>query len=140
MAEWLCSGLQIRLSRFDSGFRLHIAVKTHRYHTCTRRKPTQCPGGEIGRHKGFKIPRTQVRAGSSPAPGTIYCLNQSLSLFLFLSSINFCSQFFYLICFSGMCTSRPLQACCYTCNLSLVVKSYNYFVRGWTTFAQRRER
>ena len=23
MAEWLCSGLQIRLSRFDSGFRLH---------------------------------------------------------------------------------------------------------------------
>ena len=25
MAEWLCSGLQIRLSRFDSGFRLQIA-------------------------------------------------------------------------------------------------------------------
>ena len=23
MAEWLCSGLQIRGSRFDSGFRLH---------------------------------------------------------------------------------------------------------------------
>ena len=26
MAEWLCSGLQIRVSRFDSGFRLHIRL------------------------------------------------------------------------------------------------------------------
>ena len=24
MAEWPCSGLQIRLPRFDSGFRLHL--------------------------------------------------------------------------------------------------------------------
>jgi hypothetical protein len=30
-----------------------------------------CPGGEIGRHKGFKIPRSKGHAGSSPAPGTI---------------------------------------------------------------------
>tara|TARA_B100001029_G_scaffold126337_1_gene105463 strand:+ start:87 stop:269 length:183 start_codon:yes stop_codon:yes gene_type:complete len=30
-----------------------------------------CPGGGIGRHKGLKIPRRQLRAGSSPAPGTI---------------------------------------------------------------------
>ena len=30
-----------------------------------------CPGGEIGRHKGLKIPRGQPRAGSSPALGTI---------------------------------------------------------------------
>ena len=30
------------------------------------------PGGGIGRHKGLKIPRQQWRAGSSPAPGTIY--------------------------------------------------------------------
>ena len=30
-----------------------------------------CPGGEIGRHKGLKIPRTlYVRAGSTPALGT----------------------------------------------------------------------
>ena len=29
------------------------------------------PGGGIGRHKGLKIPRRQLRAGSSPAPGTI---------------------------------------------------------------------
>ncbi len=29
------------------------------------------PGGEIGRHKGLKIPRLNGRAGSSPAPGTI---------------------------------------------------------------------
>ncbi len=31
----------------------------------------RCPGGEIGRHKGFKIPRLSSRAGSSPARGTI---------------------------------------------------------------------
>ena len=30
-----------------------------------------CPGGEIGRHKGLKIPRRKLRAGSSPALGTI---------------------------------------------------------------------
>ena len=29
------------------------------------------PGGEIGRHKGLKIPREKSRAGSSPALGTI---------------------------------------------------------------------
>ena len=30
-----------------------------------------CPSGEIGRHKGLKIPRTlHVRAGSIPALGT----------------------------------------------------------------------
>ena len=27
MAEWLCSGLQSRLRRFDSGFSLHIMKK-----------------------------------------------------------------------------------------------------------------
>ena len=31
----------------------------------------QCPGGEIGRRKGLKIPRGQPHAGSTPAPGTI---------------------------------------------------------------------
>ena len=31
-----------------------------------------CPGGGIGRHKGLKIPRRQLRAGSSPALGTNY--------------------------------------------------------------------
>ena len=30
-----------------------------------------CPGGGIGRHKGFKIPRRSRCAGSSPARGTI---------------------------------------------------------------------
>ena len=30
------------------------------------------PGGGIGRHKGLKIPRRQLRAGSSPALGTKY--------------------------------------------------------------------
>ena len=33
---------------------------------------TSRPGGEIGRHKGLKIPRTlKVRTGSTPVPGTI---------------------------------------------------------------------
>ncbi len=32
------------------------------------------PGGGIGRHKGLKIPRRQLRAGSSPALGTRYFL------------------------------------------------------------------
>ena len=39
LAEWQsgsCSGLQIRLRRFDSGLSL-------------------CPGGEIGRRKGLKV-------------------------------------------------------------------------------------
>ena len=27
MAEWLCSGLQSRLRRFDSGFSLHVLKK-----------------------------------------------------------------------------------------------------------------
>ena len=29
-----------------------------------------CPGGEIGRRKGLKIPRGKPRAGSTPALGT----------------------------------------------------------------------
>lgn len=33
------------------------------------------PGGGIGRHKGFKIPRLNGRAGSSLAPGTNLKLN-----------------------------------------------------------------
>ena len=42
------------------------------------------PGGEIGRRRGFKIPRWKHCAGSSPAPGTIqlFCyplLRSSLS-------------------------------------------------------------
>ena len=32
--------------------------------------PGPCPGGEIGRRKGLKIPRSYLLAGSSPAPGT----------------------------------------------------------------------
>ena len=29
-----------------------------------------CPGGETGKRKGLKIPRSQELAGSTPAPGT----------------------------------------------------------------------
>ena len=36
------------------------------------------PGGGIGRHKGLKIPRRQLRAGSSPALGTkIICYERA---------------------------------------------------------------
>ena len=35
-------------------------------------KVKNCPGGEIGRHKGLKIPRRKLRAGSIPASGTTY--------------------------------------------------------------------
>ena len=37
---------------------------------------SQSPGGGIGRHKGLKIPRRKLRAGSSPAPGTSKGLNE----------------------------------------------------------------
>ena len=37
-----------------------------------------CPGGGIGRHKGLKIPRRRLRAGSSPALGTkIICYERA---------------------------------------------------------------
>ena len=58
LAKRLCSGLQIRLVQSDSGTRLH--------------QMCQCPSGEIGRHKGFKIPRNlYFRASSILASGTI---------------------------------------------------------------------
>ena len=60
MAEWLCSGLQSRVRRFDSDSGLHI------FRRCAR----PGPGGEIGRRSGLKIRRPQGHAGSSPAPGT----------------------------------------------------------------------
>ncbi len=41
-----------------------------------------CPDGEIGRHKGLKIPRGQLRAGSTPAPGTIKTMTYEPQLWL----------------------------------------------------------
>ena len=35
-----------------------------------RRLSSYCLGGEIGRRKGLKIPRSKGRAGSTPAQGT----------------------------------------------------------------------
>ena len=64
VAEWLCRGLQILERRFDSDPSLHIYSNV---------KKESCPGGGIGRHKGLKIPRRKLRAGSSPASGTILC-------------------------------------------------------------------
>ena len=51
MAEWSCSGLQLRVRRFDSDSSLHSFQRF--LLTCD----PPGPGGEIGRHKGFKIPR-----------------------------------------------------------------------------------
>ena len=34
-------------------------------------QPDPCRGGEIGRRRGFKIPRWQHLVGSSPTPGAI---------------------------------------------------------------------
>jgi hypothetical protein len=61
IAKRLCTGLQIRVGRFDSGSRLQIKVG------CPLR-----PDGEIGRHKGLKIPRQRWRTGSIPVPGTTF--------------------------------------------------------------------
>ncbi len=57
MAEWSCSGLQLRERRFDSDSGLQYQI---------------CPGGEIGRHTRLKILRFNERTGSIPVPGTIY--------------------------------------------------------------------
>ena len=37
-----------------------------------------CPGGEIGRHKGLKIPRLYGCTGSIPVPGTNWLIQRSL--------------------------------------------------------------
>jgi hypothetical protein len=49
-----------------------------------------CPGGGIGRRKGLKIPRSQGRAGSTPAPGTIHFFCISPGIDKSLASFNSC--------------------------------------------------
>src|SRR5690554_1218965 len=66
MAEWSCSGLQLRVRRFDSDSSLHLFFYL-RITACS--KPCR-PDGEIGRRKRLKISRWLHRAGSIPAPGT----------------------------------------------------------------------
>ena len=67
VAEWLCSGLQSRVRRFDSDPRLHLPfVFDLEYWQAM----TRGPGGGIGRHWRLKISCSKERAGSSPAPGT----------------------------------------------------------------------
>ena len=58
MAEWLCSGLQSRLRRFDSGFSLQD-LYNFRFTSIIKllKEITTSPSGGIGRHKGLKIPR-----------------------------------------------------------------------------------
>ena len=78
IAKRLCSGLQSRLDQFDSGSRLQrftYSVLEYAY----------CPGGEIGRHKGLKIPRPKPACRFDSGPGhqffyiwkTMYCSKNS---------------------------------------------------------------
>ncbi len=63
MAEWLCSGLQSRVPRFDSGSRLQCSPASSDIFSG--------PDGEIGRHKGLKIPRRKpyrFKSGSGHQP------------------------------------------------------------------------
>ena len=73
VAEWSCSGLQLRVRRFDSDLSLHFkesfpacspnsspCVVSFYIRSC---QPSFRPGGETGRHKGLKIPR-----GETPVP------------------------------------------------------------------------
>lgn len=58
----------------EKEFHLSLVLNFNHTEIKTNIEKTNCPGGGIGRHKGFKIPRRQLRAGSSPAPGTIIIL------------------------------------------------------------------
>ena len=53
----------------ERGFHLSLVLEIPKFKIILI-KSANCPGGGIGRHKGLKIPRRQLRAGSSPAPGT----------------------------------------------------------------------
>ena len=45
------------------------------FYVSIKHNHNSCPGGEIGRHTGLKILRLHGRAGSIPAPGTIFSKN-----------------------------------------------------------------
>jgi hypothetical protein len=73
----LCTGLQIRLARFDSGPRLHqvvvISPRNGDFLFDNRRSVLVFGlSGEIGRHSGLKIRRfvNSGRTGSIPVSGT----------------------------------------------------------------------
>ena len=68
VAEWSCSGLQSRVRRFDSDPRLQYLQDPWMGAAVSRL--SVCPDGEMGRHKGLKIPWPQGRGGSNPPPGT----------------------------------------------------------------------
>ena len=81
VAEWLCSGLQSRVRRFNSDLGLQTCctdVAPYRnpgsgrdfrlHHASGTMAPS--PDGETGRRKGLKIPRWRHHVGSIPTPGT----------------------------------------------------------------------
>ena len=65
MAEWLCSGLQSRGRRFDSGLSL-----------------VDSPGGGIGRRKGLKIPRKVTFVPVRFRPRANFIMINSLSFYI----------------------------------------------------------
>ena len=74
--------------------------------------PTKvCPGGEIGRHKGLKIPRNlYFRVGSTPTPGTTYlavydCIFYTI---IIIFSLFFKYLFFYFLIFYTYTTQKFL--------------------------------
>ena len=75
VAEWLCSGLQIRVRRFNSDLGLQydpISIEKSPAYAglfCAG-KLAPSLGGETGIRSGLKIRRGRPHAGSSPAPGT----------------------------------------------------------------------
>ena len=54
----------------ERGFHLSLVLEIPKFKIILI-KSANSPGGGIGRHKGLKIPRRKLRAGSSPALGTI---------------------------------------------------------------------
>ena len=73
MAGWQ-SGYVEDCKSLNSG---SIPIPASIYDSLYQENVEQSPGGGIGRHKGLKIPRRKLRAGSSPAPGTISILSTS---------------------------------------------------------------
>ena len=81
MAEWLCSGLQSRVPRFDSGSRLQCSPASRAF---------EGPDGEIGIHKGLKIPRRKPYRFKSGSGHQLLKLKRALELVIVLNLL--CDQ------------------------------------------------
>jgi hypothetical protein len=83
MAKWVDDEQDARVSRkagAESGRKDQHNVLASSKERRIIVHPPQCPDGEIGRRKGFKIPRLNGRAGSIPAPGTIFQIKGGVTI------------------------------------------------------------